>query len=92
MPSPQIVEEAAKGSQLVGLRVNSGWSADTRTSRTFSGMPLRMWGIGSEAEPSTSPTWVTGLRRSASRTTIVPASKGPATAGTIATALIGSPW
>ena len=54
-------------------------------------MPLRMWGIGSEAEPSTSPTWVTGLRRRASRTTTVPASKGPATAGVIATAEIGSP-
>ena len=55
-------------------------------------MPLRMWGIGSEAEPSTSPTWVMGLRRSASRTTTVPASKGPATAGVIETAESGSPW
>ena len=55
-------------------------------------MPLRMWGIGSEAAPLTSPTWVTGLRRRASRTTTTPASKGPASAGAIETAEIGSPW
>ena len=39
MPSPQIVEEAAKGSQLVGFRVNSGLSAETRTSEPPTGGP-----------------------------------------------------
>jgi hypothetical protein len=40
------------GSQLVGLRVNWGRSVSTRTERTFSGMPARIDGIGSEM------TWI----------------------------------
>ena len=51
-----------------------------------------MWGIGSDAEPSASAWAVTGLKRRAMLTTIVPTSKGPATPGTIATMESGSPW
>ena len=51
-----------------------------------------MWGIGSEAAPSICPSPVLGLTVSASLTTTVPTSKGPATAGVIATAESGSPW
>jgi hypothetical protein len=80
-----------KGSQLVGFRVKSGRLAKTRRSLTFSGMPSRMWGIGSEAAPSTSTWALEGFRFRPTRVTIVPTSKGPATAGTIAATLKGAP-
>ena len=66
------------GSQLVGLRVKLGLSIRIEIERTSSGMPLRIVGIGSEIAVS----WaVAGSRLSAVRTTIVPRSNGPATAG-----------
>src|SRR5512146_2843350 len=90
-PPDQTLALVALGSQLVGLRVNRGLSTLTRMSLTFSGMPWRMWGIGSEDEPSASTSAVSGSIRSASWVTTVPASKGPAIAGTLATTLKGAP-
>ena len=48
-------------------------------------MPSMMWGIGSEPVASMKTSAVSGLTRSAWRTTTVPRSKGPTLAAVIAT-------
>src|SRR5262245_18766727 len=50
-----------------------------------------MWGIGSEALPSTSTSAVVGLSFKPTWTTTVPTSKGPATAGVTAAIESGAP-
>ena len=77
------------GSQLVGLRVKSGRSTSTRTVAQVERDALRgSSGKGSE----TTVTWaVSGLTRRAVRTTTVPRSKGPATAGMMTAMESGAP-
>ena len=60
----------------------------TSTDLTSVGMPWRLVGIGSVL----AEIWaVVGSMNSGARTTIVPRSKGPATAGVIVARLTGAP-
>ena len=63
-----------------------------RMSRRCSGMPSRMWGIGSEPAESIETWAVCGSTRIAERMTTVPRSKGPTLAESIATTESGEPW
>jgi len=78
----------ASGSQLVGLRVNSGRSRRTEAERMFSGMPSRISGSGSVTAVISA---VVGSTCRATRTTTVPRSKGPETAGVTIAMLSGAP-
>ena len=82
------VGETDIGSQLVGLRVKSGRSMLASSERRRSGMPSRIRGSGSELIVICA---VTGSRKIAARTTMLPRSKGPATAGAMKARESGAP-
>ena len=77
-PPPRSVAPTAIGEQLVGLREKFLRSRLTSTERMSSRAPPKTCGIGSE----TAWTWaVSGSTNSATLTTTVPRSNGPAVAG-----------
>src|ERR1700733_4937393 len=77
----------AIASQLVGLSVNPGRFASSDTERTSSGIPSRIVGNGSLTALICA---VLGLIYNATRTTTVPKSNGPATAGVMTARLRGA--
>ncbi len=78
----------ASGPQLVGLSVKSLRSMSTSTERMLSWAPPKTLGIGSE----TARIWaVSGSTNSATLTTTVPRSKGPAVAGVTTARERGAP-
>src|ERR1700710_689770 len=79
-PPPASAAVAADLSQEVGFRVNSFLLRSIAIDLMLSWLPPKTSGIGSE----TAVTWVdSGSTNSATLTTTVPRSKGPAVAGVI---------
>jgi len=74
--------------QLVGFRTNPGRSILATIERIRSGTPSTICGIGSVF----TVTWAVLLsRKTAARTTTLPRSNGPATAGVMKTSDNGAP-
>src|SRR5207302_6054775 len=82
------VPVTAIGSHDVGLIVNCGRSSVTSTWRIRSGMPSRIVGNGSDTAVACA---VVGSTYRAWRTTTVPRSYGPASAGTTTASPYGAP-
>src|SRR5262249_29175692 len=86
--SPKTRVSTLNGSQFVGLTVKFGRFRLIWIERRRSGIPSRIVGIGSETVVIFA---VGGSTWTAARTTTLPRSYGPETAGTTTTRLIGAP-
>ena len=87
-PPPSSTPAVALARQLLPLRVNSLRLTLTKIERMSSLAPPKTSGI-------TAVGWiwaVSGSRKSATLTTTVPRSKGPASAGVTTTSESGAPW